>query len=69
MAVDPETANLLLVAQLVIAAALARDGEPWRPLPLDYPDRDAARDDRHTLLVPGALQERVGEVETAVSHA
>ncbi len=68
-AVDPETANLLLVAQLVVAAALARTESRGGHYRLDYPDRDSARDGRHTLLIPGAVQERVGRIETAVAHA
>jgi len=68
-AVDPETANLLLVVQLVVASALARTESRGGHYRLDYPDRDPARDGRHTLLIPGAVKERVGVVETAVAHA
>jgi L-aspartate oxidase len=68
-AVDPETANLLLVAQLVVASALARTESRGGHYRLDYPDRDPARDGRHTLLIPGAVKERVGVAETAVAHA
>ncbi len=39
-AVDPETANLLLVAQLVVAAALARTESRGGHYRLDYPERD-----------------------------
>jgi L-aspartate oxidase len=69
-AVDPETANLLLVAQLVVAAALARTESRGGHYRLDYPDRDVARDGRHMLLVPGATSELVTVApETAVAHA
>jgi L-aspartate oxidase len=68
--VDSETANLLLVAQLVVAAALARTESRGGHYRLDYPDRDPARDGRHTLLIPGAAKEPVvAMVETAVAHA
>jgi L-aspartate oxidase len=66
--VDPETANLLLIAQLVVAAALARTESRGGHYRLDYPDRDPARDGRHTLLIPGAVKVRVGGMETAVAH-
>jgi L-aspartate oxidase len=67
-AVDPETANLLLVAQLVVAAALARTESRGGHYRLDYPDRDAARDRRHTLLIPRTISKRSGRVERAVVH-
>jgi len=69
-AVDPETGNLLLVAQLVVAAALARTESRGGHYRLDYPDRDPARDGRHTLLIPGATTDTiVAAVETVVAHA
>src|SRR5262249_21669381 len=69
-AVDPETANLLLVAQLIVAAALARTESRGGHYRLDYPDRDPARDGRHTLLIPGAVKEPVSATaETVVAHA
>jgi L-aspartate oxidase len=68
--VDPETANLLLIAQLVVAAALARMESRGAHYRLDYPDRDMARDGRHTLLIPGlALQSVAEDIETAMAHA
>jgi L-aspartate oxidase len=68
--VDPETANLLLVAQLVVAAALARTESRGAHYRLDYSERNAARDGRHTLLIPGsALQSVTVGMETAVAHA
>jgi L-aspartate oxidase len=69
-AVDPEAANLLLVAQLVIVAALARTESRGGHYRLDYPDRNPARDGRHTLLIPAAAREAVAvTAETAVAHA
>jgi L-aspartate oxidase len=70
-AVDPETANLLLVAQLVVAAALARTESRGGHYRLDYPDRDPARDGRHTLLIPSMAWNNavdVSVVETAAIH-
>lgn len=68
--VDPETANLLLVAQLVVLSALARTESRGAHYRLDYPERDLARDGRHTLLIPSAAKEPVvAMVETAVTHA
>jgi L-aspartate oxidase len=68
-AVDPETANLLLVAQLVVAAALARTESRGAHYRLDYPGRDPARDGRHTLLIPGAASaSAVAKRDTAVAH-
>jgi L-aspartate oxidase len=68
-AVDPETGNLLLVAQLVVAAALARTESRGGHYRLDYPDRDPARDGRHTLLMPGAAVEAGAVAEKAAAHA
>jgi L-aspartate oxidase len=68
-ATDPETANLLLVAQLVVRAALARTESRGGHYRLDHPDRDPARDGRHTVLIPRSVKERVGGMETAVAHA
>jgi L-aspartate oxidase len=67
--VDPETANLLLVAQLVVAAALARMESRGGHYRLDYPDRDPAHDGRHTLLIPSGAEPISAVVETAVAHA
>lgn len=49
-ALDPETVNMLLVAQAVVTAALARTESRGAHSRSDYPDRDPARDGRHTLL-------------------
>jgi L-aspartate oxidase len=69
-AVDPETANLLLVAQLVVASALARTESRGGHYRLDYRDRDPARDGRHTLLIPRTVRETVATgMEMVVAHA
>ena len=47
---DPETANMLLVAQAITTAALARTESRGAHYRSDYPDRDPARDGHHTLL-------------------
>jgi L-aspartate oxidase len=48
--VDPETGNMLLAAQLIVAAALAREESRGGHFRTDFPERDAARDGQHTLL-------------------
>jgi L-aspartate oxidase len=48
--VDPETANMLLAAQLITVAALARRESRGGHFRSDYPDRDAALDGVHSLL-------------------
>ena len=48
--VDPETANMLLAAQLIAAAALARRESRGGHYRSDYPDRDASLDGVHSLL-------------------
>ncbi|HLY30242.1 MAG TPA: FAD-binding protein, partial [Ktedonobacterales bacterium] len=47
---DPVTANMLLVAQLITTAALARSESRGGHFRSDYPQRDSAQDGRHTLL-------------------
>jgi L-aspartate oxidase len=64
-AVDPETANMLLVAQLIVAAALARTESRGAHYRLDYPERDASRDGRHTLLAPTASDAGDGQTYAA----
>jgi L-aspartate oxidase len=47
---DPETANMLLAAQLITASALAREESRGGHYRTDFPERNAALDGRHTLL-------------------
>jgi L-aspartate oxidase len=47
---DVETANMLSVAQLIVAAARSRDESRGGHYRTDYPERDSSRDGRHTLL-------------------
>jgi L-aspartate oxidase len=49
---DPETANMLTVAQLIVAAAQTRTESRGGHFRTDYPERDPARDNRHSLLTP-----------------
>lgn len=73
---DPETANMLFAAQAITAAALARTESRGGHYREDYPDRDASRDGRHTLLRFSQLtREQEGEtlvarrkVEEVASH-
>lgn len=54
---DPETANMLLVAQGVTLAALSREESRGGHFRTDFPERESSRDGRHTMLwpsVPGA---------------
>ncbi|HEX5440226.1 MAG TPA: L-aspartate oxidase, partial [Ktedonobacterales bacterium] len=48
--VDPETANMLLAAQLITTAALARRESRGGHYRSDYPNRDASLDGVHSLL-------------------
>ena len=49
---DPETANMLLVAQGVALAALGRTESRGGHYRTDYPERELSRDGRHSLLWP-----------------
>jgi L-aspartate oxidase len=49
---DPETANMLLVAQGVTLAALSRTESRGGHYRTDYPERETSRDGRHTMLWP-----------------
>lgn len=49
---DPETANMLLVAQGVTLAALSRAESRGGHYRTDYTERDTSRDGRHTMLWP-----------------
>lgn len=48
--VDPETANMLLAAQTIVACALARRESRGGHYRSDHPERDPTLDGRHTLL-------------------
>ncbi|HEU0027439.1 MAG TPA: FAD-binding protein, partial [Ktedonobacterales bacterium] len=48
--VDPETANMLLAAQLIATAALAREESRGGHFREDFPDRSTALDGVHSLL-------------------
>ena len=66
--VDPETANMLLAAQLITAAALARRESRGGHFRSDYPDRDPSLDGVHSLLraptipAPQAMREAAAHV-------
>ena len=47
---DPETANMLFLAQAVSATALARHESRGGHFRTDYPERDPLRDGRHSLV-------------------
>ncbi|HET8905988.1 MAG TPA: L-aspartate oxidase [Ktedonobacterales bacterium] len=66
--VDPETANMLLAAQLITTAALAREESRGGHFREDFPDRDAALDGVHSLLRATAVvaPQQASEV---LSHA
>lgn len=51
---DPETGNMLLVAQGVTLSALSREESRGGHYRMDFPERDASRDGRHTMLWPAA---------------
>ncbi|HEU0027656.1 MAG TPA: L-aspartate oxidase [Ktedonobacterales bacterium] len=65
---DPETANMLLVAQAVTLAALSRDESRGGHYRMDFPDRDTSRDGRHTMLWP-ASPSVGGRAAREVAHA
>ncbi len=63
--VDPETANMLLAAQLIAAAALAREESRGGHYRTDFPDRNPALDGQHTLLgISDATPEHVAARRT-----
>ena len=62
---DPETANMLLVAQAITTAALARTESRGAHYRSDYPDRDPARDGRHTLLRRAPITRDVAPADVA----
>ena len=61
--VDPETANMLLAAQLITGAALAREESRGGHYRTDFPERNLALDRQHTLL-----QASVAAPEHAAMH-
>ncbi|HET9109604.1 MAG TPA: L-aspartate oxidase [Ktedonobacterales bacterium] len=65
---DPETANMLLVAQGIAQAALGRTESRGGHYRTDYPERDHSRDGRHTMLWPIHTQREAREAIHAV-HA
>jgi L-aspartate oxidase len=65
---DPETANMLLVAQAVTLAALSRDESRGGHYRMDFPNRDTSRDGRHTMLWP-AHPTAGGQTAREVAHA
>ncbi len=65
---DPETANMLLVAQGVTLAALSRDESRGGHYRMDFPERDTSRDGRHSMLWP-ALPSPGGRPSREVAHA
>ena len=67
-AVDPESANMLLAAQLIVASARSRQESRGGHFRVDYPDRDVRQDTMHSLCsnrtgaAPAAQQEEVERV-------
>lgn len=66
---DAETANMLFAAQAIAAAAMARRESRGGHYREDYPDRDAARDGRHTLLPSGSNIRAATTEEGATAYA
>lgn len=65
--VDPETASMLVAAQLIAAAALSREESRGGHYRVDFPTRQPALDGRHTLTLPRAAIP--GHMREAVTHA
>jgi L-aspartate oxidase len=65
---DPETANMLLVAQGVILAALSRTESRGGHYRTDFPERDLSHDGRHTMLWPTQAP-RAAQEASHVVHA
>ncbi len=57
---DVETANMLTVAQLIVAAARERAESRGGHYRTDYPERDSSRDGRHTLLAAPTVADATG---------
>ncbi len=66
--VDPETANMLLAAQLIATAALAREESRGGHFREDFPNRDTALDGVHSLL-HAATVVAPWEEQEAAAHA
>jgi L-aspartate oxidase len=67
--VDPETANMLLVAQAVTACALARIESRGGHYRADFPEADPRRAGRHTLATALPSAERTSEGLASYAHA
>ena len=68
-ACDAETASMLFAAQAITLAALARTESRGAHYRLDFLERDARRDGRHSLLTPTPIVgERIRNMEV-VAHA
>jgi L-aspartate oxidase len=65
---DPQTANMLLVAQGVTLAALNRTESRGGHFRTDCPERDVSRDGRHTMLWPTQVPQSTQEAQHVV-HA
>ncbi len=66
---DPESANMLTVAQLIVAAAASRTESRGGHFRTDFPDRDPQRDGRHTLVAPAEVALVRTSAEEVRSHA
>jgi L-aspartate oxidase len=65
---DPETASMLFATQAITQAAQVRTESRGGHYREDYPDRDPAREGRHSLLIPQAAQPAALRKEGVVAH-